>query len=312
VRLDIFFYAATKIFDRIFAVVPMLILVGLATLIAGGLDSIFPKHRVAKAGLLTVVALSVIFFLVTDFSNYLTHLLQHKVPVLWEFHKVHHSALFLSPLTTARTHPLGNEFDGLSAALLTALPVGVAKSVFALSFAEVAIMIATANLVGTLLVLDTLRHSHFPVSFGPFDRVLLSPHMHQLHHSAKREHWDKNLGNKLSIWDWMFGTGFAPIKGEPLVYGVGTIEDTRGDYSTLAGCYLGPFAKIHQMAIRWGAGQSLTQADKDAMVLESPREAVQPSASPAPIVPRQTKKSAPDWSVTRNSLGAIFQSLGRI
>jgi sterol desaturase/sphingolipid hydroxylase (fatty acid hydroxylase superfamily) len=312
VRLDIVFYFATKVSDRIFSVVPTLIMVGLATFIAGLIDSALPHHLVAKAGLPTIVVLSVVFFLFTDFSNYLTHLLQHKIPVLWEFHKVHHSALFLSPLTTARMHPLGNEFDGLTAAVLTALPVGVAKSIFALSFTQVAVMVATANLAGTLLVLDTLRHSHFPISFGPLDRVLLSPHMHQLHHSAKREHWDKNMGNKLSIWDWMFGTAFAPVKGEPLFYGVGTIEDARGDYSTLVGCYVGPFIKIHQMLRRWAKGQSLTQEDKDAMVLDAPHLGLDGTVAQTASMPARhvvDVKSDPP-ARPRAVSGAILDSTG--
>jgi hypothetical protein len=167
-------------------------------------------------------------------------------------------------------HPFGNEFDGILAAVLTAIPVGVAKCVFNLSFAEVAVMIAVANFVGTVMVLDTLRHSHFPVSFGPFDKVLMSPHMHQLHHSVKKEHWDKNLGNKLSLWDWMFKTGFKPVRGEPLYFGVGTIEDSRGDYATLVGCYVGPFVKNYHMVVRWAQGKSLTAEEKAAMVLAEP------------------------------------------
>jgi sterol desaturase/sphingolipid hydroxylase (fatty acid hydroxylase superfamily) len=268
VRLDVFFYFASKVSDGLFAVVPTVVMITLATALSGAINTYWPHHQMAKAGPAMVVALAVVFFLFADFSNFLTHLLQHKIPVLWEFHKVHHSALFLSPLTTARMHPLGNEFDGLTAGVLTAIPVGVAKAFFDLSFTEVAVMVATANTIGTLMVLDAVRHSHFPISFGPLDWVLMSPHMHQLHHSVKKAHWDKNLGNKLSVWDWMFGTGFMPEKGEVIHYGVGTVEDVRGDYATLVGCYVGPFIKVHAMMLRWARGQSLTQAEKDAMTLE--------------------------------------------
>jgi sterol desaturase/sphingolipid hydroxylase (fatty acid hydroxylase superfamily) len=285
VKLDIFFYFAKKVTDKIFAFIPTIIMIWLATNLASYMSLIIPHHLLTKADLPTIVFLSFTFFLFTDLSIYLSHLLQHKIPVLWELHKVHHSALFLSPLTTARVHPLSDEFDWIVGVMLTAIPVGLAKCFFELSFAEVAIMIETANLVGTLLVLDPLRHSHFQVGFGPLDRILLSPHMHQLHHSTKREHLDKNLGNRLSIWDWMFGTAFAPVKGEALIYGVGTIEDVRGDYSTLVGCYLGPFVKIYQMIVRWLRSKSLTQVDDDALVLPQSMTANKATSSGRTIQP---------------------------
>lgn len=269
VRLDILFYFFSKITDRIFAVVPATITVVLAGFVAQQLQRYVPLNAHHVASIPILIALAFAFFIAVDLANYITHLLQHKVPFLWELHKVHHSALFLSPLTTARMHPLGNEFDGLLAAILVSAPVGFAVYYYNLSTGETAAMVVSANLVGTLVVLDALRHSQFPISFGPFDKVLMSPHMHQLHHSTKREHWDKNLGNKLSLWDWLFGTAFAPVKGEPITYGIGTIDDVRGDYATLYGCYIGPLVKIWQMFRRWLHGKSLTQADKDALVLHT-------------------------------------------
>ena len=108
-------------------------------------------------------------------------------------------------------------------------------------------MAANANLIGTIAVLDVLRHSHFPVSFGPLDRVILSPHMHQLHHSAKLEHWDRNFGNKLSIWDWCFGTVVKPSKDEEFIYGLGNVENQ--DYDKLTGVYFGPIIKIWNLIV---------------------------------------------------------------
>jgi sterol desaturase/sphingolipid hydroxylase (fatty acid hydroxylase superfamily) len=167
------------------------------------------------------------------------------VPLLWELHKVHHSATFLNPLTTKRMHPLGDMFDGLVAAIFHAAPIGLVMHLYRMNILDAFLLSDTAYVIGSILVLDALRHSHFPISFGIFDRILLSPHAHQLHHSYKVEHWDKNFGNRLSIWDWCFGTMAAPNKGEQFPYGLGKTEDQ--DYNTIYGAYLGPMVKIARL-----------------------------------------------------------------
>jgi Fatty acid hydroxylase superfamily len=127
-------------------------------------------------------------------------------------------------------------------------------------------------MIGTILVLDALRHSHFPVSFGVFDRVLLSPHMHQLHHGYKVEHWDKNFGNKLSIWDWWFGTMVAPRRAEEIPVGLGKPEEQ--EYTEIFGVYVLPLVKIARLL----RGQDYSGAKSDKPFFErvlwrSPRQA---------------------------------------
>ena len=46
------------------------------------------------------------YFILNDFSRFFVHKLLHEVPFLWEFHKVHHSARVLTPITVFRTHPV--------------------------------------------------------------------------------------------------------------------------------------------------------------------------------------------------------------
>ncbi len=102
-----------------------------------------------------------------------------------------------------------------------------------------------ANGLSAILVLDSLRHSHLPVSFGRFDAVLMSPHMHQLHHSSKIAHWDKNFGHRFSVWDWWFGTMLVPIKGESFPWGLGKSE--QEEYNTMFGAYILPFVKMAKL-----------------------------------------------------------------
>jgi len=244
-RIDIFMYIVSKFIGGVFTVVNFSVSVIVAKLISHLIGVAFPGHAVIELNVITIIIWSVVFFIIVDFSNYLTHYLQHVVPVLWELHKVHHTATFLTPLTTKRMHPLGDQFDNFVAALLVGVPLGVCQSLNGLSVVEMLLMLANANMIGTIIVLDPLRHSHFPVGFGPLDKILISPHMHQLHHSYKPEHWDKNFGNKLSVWDWWFATVVRPRKGEEFPLGLGKAEEE--EYHTILGVYLLPLIKIMRL-----------------------------------------------------------------
>ncbi len=244
-RVDVCLYFIGKMTDRLIGAGGFVLVGTLAYYFSKYLDSVASTTVKAKGNGLTVVGLSILFFLAVDFSNYATHLMEHKIPLLWEFHKVHHSASFLSPLTTARIHPFERAFDSFFSALSVGIISGFAMHFYSFSIAELLGMVAAANTVATVLVLDPLRHSQFPISFGPLERFLLSPHMHQLHHSVKMEHWDRNMGNKLSVWDWFFRTGFKPERGESLRYGTGHDEDK--EYESVVGCYILPLLKIYRM-----------------------------------------------------------------
>ncbi|UXX83441.1 sterol desaturase family protein [Roseovarius pelagicus] len=58
-----------------------------------------------------------------------------------------------------------------------------------------------------------LRHSHVWLGFGRvLEHILISPAQHQIHHSSAAEHRNKNYGEVLAIWDWMFGTLYVSRK----------------------------------------------------------------------------------------------------
>ncbi|HLN26019.1 MAG TPA: sterol desaturase family protein, partial [Patescibacteria group bacterium] len=64
-------------------------------------------------------------FLAVDCGIYLGHLALHRSPVLWEFHKVHHSAPVLIPFTGARQHPVDFIVTSVTAGLLVGVTVGL-------------------------------------------------------------------------------------------------------------------------------------------------------------------------------------------
>lgn len=159
---------------------------------------------------------------VADFARFFAHYLGHRVPAWWEIHKVHHAAEVLTPFTAYRFHPIDT---ALTIFTVTCL-VGAANALFILAWGEglqvVTLFHANVGLVAFNLLGGVLRHSHIWLSFGPrVERYLVSPAMHQIHHSCEARHLDKNMGYHLSIWDRMFGTVYIPEGREHFELGLG-------------------------------------------------------------------------------------------
>ncbi|MSO66043.1 MAG: sterol desaturase family protein [Alphaproteobacteria bacterium] len=170
--------------------------------------------------------LSVAFFLAYDLGRYLAHGALHALPLLWEFHKVHHSAEVLTPLTNNRAHPVELIIMALGANVL----VGLVTGVFLYAAGGQAAVYTVFGLHAAIFVYNlfgNLRHSHVWLSYGPLNRVFLSPAQHQIHHSTRREHFGKNRGYALALWDWLFGTLYLPRGREEFTMGLGDGSDAR-------------------------------------------------------------------------------------
>lgn len=176
-----------------------------------------------------------------DISYYLYHVAQHRFPFLWELHKVHHSAEVLVGITKDRVHPLDELMNRMWDGVIPGICFGL-WSVFALDPVEVTVFGINVYVMRNLLMMDFVRHTHYKISFGPLDNVILSPHWHQLHHSADPRHYDKNFGLLLSIWDRMFGTAFVPDPKEDMKFGL--IDRDKDEYQSLFGLYLLPLKKM--------------------------------------------------------------------
>ena len=182
------------------------------------------------------------FFLLDDFSRFALHLALHKVPSLWEFHKFHHSAETLTPLTVTRTHP----FEAVLFTLRSAIVQGGTIAIFIFLFGQ-QLSLFTILGVNVFVVLfhglgSNLRHSHISVSYpNVIENCLMSPAQHHLHHSSSQEHYDKNFGVALSIWDKMAGS-FMHSSKETLVFGIGA--ETKEYTQTIAHMYLVPIKKV--------------------------------------------------------------------
>lgn len=186
-----------------FILLPLLVSHLSATiLVSGFLQSSFGDGPNISLNITAVMTLfTLCYFICDDGSRFLLHYALHKFPLLWHFHKVHHSASVLSPLTVYRLHPIEMTLYTLRQLITVAIISGIFLWLFEGKITGWAILGVDAagfifNLVGA-----NLRHSHIWLGFGPFERWLISPAMHQIHHSRLPEHRDKNFGSALSIWD---------------------------------------------------------------------------------------------------------------
>ncbi len=252
-RIDIVIYIGSRVMRGLMAVGDSAITLTVAYFLQSLLKAFLPMTVAKEPDNIVFVIWSIVLFIVVDFANFVSHFLQHKVGFLWELHKVHHSATVLTPITTSRVNPLGDKFDHLVAATVNGIPAGVAMYFFDFRALDIGVMVATVNLFASILNLDSLRHSNYQISFGWFDRVFISPHMHQLHHSAQFEDWDINLGNKLAVWDWIFGTAKIPAKGEKIHFGIGRGSHYDAEYTTLYGAYVRPVINMFRVMVGRGA-----------------------------------------------------------
>jgi len=197
-----------------------------------------PEYRIAARVIYTLL-----FFLAYDFGRFLAHSLLHDLPWLWEFHKVHHSAEVLTPLTAARVHPIDLAIMACVPALLTgALSWCFHRWVDA--GMEFYTFLGMHALLWTFGLLDNLRHWQVWISYGgALNRWLISPAHHQLHHSAEREHWGCNRGFELAIWDRLYGTLRVPPDQQlKLRFGLG--DDTDGRWRSVGRLYFWPFGLL--------------------------------------------------------------------
>jgi sterol desaturase/sphingolipid hydroxylase (fatty acid hydroxylase superfamily) len=185
------------------------------------------------------IALTLTLFIVDDAMKFLAHYAFHAIPELWEFHKVHHSAEQLNFITADRHHPV----EIIATATLTTISYGLVNGVFIGLFGD---KLTVTTLMGANIFLvvfnvcgGALRHSPFWISFGPtVERWIISPAMHQIHHSEKAEHFDRNFGGTLSVWDRMAGSLHLATKNDVLSFGLG--EETK-DFRSLSVIYFRPF-----------------------------------------------------------------------
>ncbi len=194
-------------------------------------------ERIHASKEILILSYTLVVFVVNDFTRYWTHRLLHLVPFLWRFHRIHHSAEVLNPLTFYRVHPVENILFGLRYAFTTGFITAIFIYFFGAGINMVEILGVNVFIFVFGLLGTNLRHSHIPLSYGKkLERFFISPYLHQLHHTTEFTH--KNFGSYLAIWDLWFGT-LVREKKENLVYG---LKGEKINHS-LFGLFVNPFIK---------------------------------------------------------------------
>ncbi|GJE62405.1 sterol desaturase family protein [Methylobacterium trifolii] len=250
-RADLLFYVTRK------AIMPFLLIpAGVTFVVAVGygtnklLGALFGIHEPLLGGApgpVTVCIFTVTMLLAYDISYYIYHTAQHRFPFLWELHKVHHSAEVMVGITKDRVHPLDELMNRAWDGVIPGICFGI-WTLVALNPVEVTVFGVNVYIMRNILMMDFVRHTHFKISFGPLNNVVLCPHWHQLHHSTDARHYDKNFGLLFSFWDRLFGTLCVPHPDEDFKFGL--VDRDVADYQSLSGLYLLPLKKMWRRIVR--------------------------------------------------------------
>jgi len=183
------------------------------------------------------------YFLLNDFSRFYVHKLMHEIPALWLFHKMHHSARVLTPITVFRTHPI----EGIIFSFRSALVQGLLIASFTFMFGDRVDLFMFYGVVVTTFIFNVLgsnlRHSQIAIGYWDWlERWFISPAQHQIHHSTLPKHFDKNYGVILAIWDRWTGTLVHSESEQAIEYGIS--RKVEPNEQRMVYLYLQPFKEL--------------------------------------------------------------------
>ncbi len=142
-----------------------------------------------------------VFLLFKDFLEWCVHNLLHRLPWLWQIHKLHHSIEIMDWIGNFRFHWM----EIIIYRTLTWLPL-VLLGIDGNVMLWVAIVV---TLIGHL------NHSNVRIDWGPFRYILNSSRLHVWHHDyVLHKKYGQNFAIVFSLWDWLFGTAFLPADTE--------------------------------------------------------------------------------------------------
>lgn len=209
------------------------------TLIFNGLTYVHAPLLLPLPNWTIATIYTLMIFIFGEFSRYWLHRWLHTNPFLWQFHKVHHSATLLNPITFYRVHPLENLLFGLRYALSVGMVTGICLWLFGTQLNIITIFGANALVAMFSLIGGNLRHSHIYLGYPKWlEMWFMSPAQHQLHHSVSCGH--KNYGGYLSIFDnWHNTQAFSQDYAPPDIFGL--TKKTDKHHRSIGNLLLQPF-----------------------------------------------------------------------
>jgi len=191
---------------------------------------------VRQFGLLNLVALPwavriVLSFMAIDFVNYLGHRLQHELPWLWRFHRVHHADPQLDATSSLRFHP----FE----AVVEVCYQSIAVLIFGIGL-DAVVLFDTV-----LLAILYFQHANinWPEALDRFARLaFVTPDVHHVHHSREPRFTDSNFADLFTWWDRLLGTYREVPDRRRIAYGLSEFDDDR--HQTVKGMAMMPLVPV--------------------------------------------------------------------
>jgi sterol desaturase/sphingolipid hydroxylase (fatty acid hydroxylase superfamily) len=197
--------------DVIFTVLNLVVVLPLVTALTLSLSDVVqrvaPWVVLPKLGAFPRWAVIILIVVAMDACNWLAHLANHRIQVLWRFHELHHSQEDMNVLTVFRTHPL----------IHVSYLLAVVPSLVLLANGEVPTLLLV--IYGGVVA---FAHSNTDLGFGVLQRIFVSPNYHRIHHRLRGPQ-DVNLGFALTIWDQLSHRAVFPTS-ETVAADTGLLE----------------------------------------------------------------------------------------
>lgn len=191
-----------------------------------------------------------ILFITYELLYYFSHRAFHNIPILWQFHKVHHSATHLSFMTDNRFHIV----ESLVLFFYMGFAAAFSKSICVYLFGDLPSVVAVNGIMLHYAILYSLtlaQHSNLWISFRRFDYLIVSPAMHIIHHSTDPVNFNTNYALNLATLDYIFGTfkKSETIPPENLKIGLGANaeENFAWENASLLDYFVWPFKEVFSL-----------------------------------------------------------------
>jgi sterol desaturase/sphingolipid hydroxylase (fatty acid hydroxylase superfamily) len=142
----------------------------------------------------------IVFFVLLDFFQWITHRALHRFDFLWRFHQVHHSIKEMGFAGHLRYHWMENViYKPLKTIGVMLLGGFEPEQAFIVHFFTI--------------IIGHINHANLKITYGPLKYLLNNPVMHLYHHAYKlpeNRRYGMNFGLTLSVWDYLFKTAYVP------------------------------------------------------------------------------------------------------
>lgn len=163
-------------------------------------------NRIAVLHVHNGILTYIIAFIAIDFAGYWVHRWSHHINFFWNYHIIHHSSEDFN-LACALRQSVSALVNPFSFLLIPAALLGVPQ-------------IVIATIAPLHLFAQFWYHTQHINKMGVWEKIIVTPSHHRVHHAVNPEYLDKNLGQIFIFWDKLFGTYQDELPEAPPVYGI--------------------------------------------------------------------------------------------